>query len=130
MAMSPSGQRIDGVAVAKARLAIIDRSTGKALTQAAFARRLGIHVVTMSNIENSKANVSLELLEKIAKETRKRREDFQLADSEDSEEAALPMGDHRQMLAALYDALGIALKNATPAASPAKATAGATSTGG
>lgn len=113
--MSPSGQRINGVAVARARLAITDRQTGKPLTQAAFARRIGIHVVTMSNIENGKANVSLELLEKIAKETRKRREDFQLADSDDDAEAAEPMAA-RSLLEVLYAEIGVALKKTEPVA--------------
>lgn len=126
--MSPSGQRIDGVAVAKARLAITDRRTGKPLSQADFARRIGIHPVTMSNIENGKANVSLELLEKIAKETRKRREDFQLADDADSEEAAEPMG--RSLLETLYAEIGEALKKTEPTASLAKATVGSIHHGG
>jgi transcriptional regulator with XRE-family HTH domain len=127
--MSPTGQRINGVEVAKARLAITDKKTGKPLTQAAFAKRLGIHFVTMSNIENGKANVSLEMLERIAKETRRHRDDFLLADDEDDLEAA-QLPDHRQMLELLHGAIGIALQMTKPTASLAKATVGSEHHGG
>lgn len=98
--MAPVGHRVDGLKVAKARQAL--GKNGNRVSQVEFARRIGVHPVTMNRIENGKANVSLELLEKIAAETKKRREHFL---AEDDEEESQPMGDHHEMLAALAVAL-------------------------
>lgn len=81
------GLAVNGLRIAKARMALPGR-----VTQAEFARRLGIHWVTQSNIENGKAKVSLELLERIASETGMPRDHFTRNGDEDDEEAD-PMAD-------------------------------------
>jgi len=58
--------------VAQARAALTDER-GKPMSQAEFARVLGIHGVTLNRIENGKANVSLDLLERIAEKTGRSR---------------------------------------------------------
>jgi transcriptional regulator with XRE-family HTH domain len=83
--MAPTGHRVDGLRIARARQSLTDGRTEKPLSQAAFAKRLGIHPVTMSNIENGKANVSLDLLERIADETGTTRDDL-LASGDDGDE--------------------------------------------
>lgn len=61
-----SGYRVDPVRAAQARL---DKkgTDGRPLKQAAAAKLLGIHPVTLNRIENGKARVSLELLERMVK---------------------------------------------------------------
>lgn len=81
-AMAPKGMAANGLRIAQARLALPGPPS-----QAEFARTVGIHWVTQSNIENNKAKVSLELLERIAEATGTTREHL-LGDDED-EEAAL-----------------------------------------
>lgn len=78
----PKGIKPNGLRIAKARLALPGPPS-----QAEFATRVGIHWVTQSNIENGKANVSLELLERIAGETSTTREHL-LGTDDDAEEAA------------------------------------------
>lgn len=94
------GHRVDGLKVAQARL----RLKGSP-NQREFAERLGIHWVTMSRIENGKANVSLDLLERIAAETGHKRDHF-LAVEDDEEESRVPA---LSMLEELYGQLSIAL---------------------
>lgn len=77
------GQAVNGLRIAQARLALPG-----APNQREFAERIGIHWVTQSNIENGKAKVSLELLEKIAKETGRTRDWLQGEDEAEDEEAA------------------------------------------
>lgn len=78
------GQQVDGLRIARLRVEKLN-----SITQADFANRVGVHWVTMSNIENGKARVSLETLERIAGELGVRREEL-LADDEDEEAAAMP----------------------------------------
>lgn len=78
------GYRANGLRIAQARLSLPGRPN-----QREFADRLGIHWVTQSNIENGKANVSLELLERISRETGRTRE-YLLGTDDEDEEAALP----------------------------------------
>ena len=59
------GYSIDHLRAGQARAALRDQ--GKPLAQAAAARKLGVHPVTLNKIENGKANVSLELLERMAR---------------------------------------------------------------
>lgn len=66
------GYELDGVRVAQARLALDER--GKPMTQTRFAELVGIHNGTMNRIENGKARVSLETLEKIVTLTGRSRE--------------------------------------------------------
>ena len=80
----PKGIKANGLRIAQARLSLPDRPS-----QAEFARRVGIHWVTQSNIENNKANVSLELLERIAEHTGTTREHL-LGSDEDEEAAKVP----------------------------------------
>lgn len=96
--MAPRGHTVNGLRVAQARLALPGSPS-----QAEFARRVGIHWVTQSNIENGKAKVSLELLERIAAETSETRDHFLGVDDEDEEAAQMPT--HHEMLAALAVAL-------------------------
>lgn len=101
--MAPRGRQVNGLRVAQARLALPDRPS-----QAEFARRLGIHPVTQSNIENNKAKVSLELLEATARETGTSREYLLGADAEDEEESQVfdPLDELRRFkrLLAMVDA--------------------------
>lgn len=83
--LMPKGMRPNGLRIAQARLALPDKPS-----QAEFAKRIGIHWVTQSNIENGKANISLELLERIAEVTGEKREHFLTGASDDDAEAALP----------------------------------------
>lgn len=80
MRVMPKGMKVNGLRVAQARLALEDRPS-----QADFAKRVGIHWVTQSNIENNKANVSLELLERIAAEARVTREHLLATDLDEEE---------------------------------------------
>lgn len=80
--MAPRGMKVNGVRIARARL----RMPGSP-NQAEFAKSLGIHWVTQSNIENGKAKVSLELLERIAAATGTSRE-YLIGSDEDDAEAA------------------------------------------
>lgn len=60
------GYRVDGVRAAQARMALTG-GDGRSLGQAAAARELlGINPVTLNRVENGKANVSLDLLERMA----------------------------------------------------------------
>lgn len=63
------------------------RRTEMGLTQAELASRVGIHWVTQSNIENGKALVSLELVERFADEIEVSRE--QLLGEPDAEAASM-----------------------------------------
>lgn len=111
--MGVTGHRVDGLKIAKAREAL-GRGKKVRMTQAKFAERVGIHLVTMNRIENGKANVSLDLLEKIAAETGHPREHF-LADGDDDEAEAAPMALTRDEYA-LYGELTariVALKSLT-----------------
>lgn len=108
--MARKGHAVDGLKVAQARLALPGQPS-----QAEFARRLGIHWVTQSNIENGKAKVSLELLERISEETGQRRDSFLLPEEE---EASQPLRRDRD--ADLFDALAdvvaerLAARNGVP----------------
>lgn len=103
--MSVAGREVNGLRIAKARLALLN--AGRPMTQAALAQRLGIHWVTMSNIENGKARVSLELLERIAEETGKSRDYFLGDDDEEAEPVAV--SPNNDVLEQLYLQLGAAL---------------------
>lgn len=88
--MARTGHEFNGALLGRIR-------TERGLTQAQMATRLGIHWVTQSRIENGKVKVSLELLERIAEETGRDRNDF-LAEpvaaapsSDDDEEEASDM---------------------------------------
>lgn len=59
------GYLVDHVRVAQARQALRG-ANGKPLTQRLAAERLDVHPVTLNRIENGKARVSLELLERMA----------------------------------------------------------------
>jgi transcriptional regulator with XRE-family HTH domain len=65
------GYEVNGLRIAQLRTERL-----KQISQADFARRCGLHWVTMSNIENGKARVSLETLETIAGELGVRRDDL------------------------------------------------------
>jgi len=80
--MGRFGHRVDGLKVARARESL--GANGHRVTQAEFARRLGVHVITLNRIENNKARVSLDLLERIADQTGKQRGHF-LSDDDDEE---------------------------------------------
>lgn len=73
------GLKVNGMRIAQARMSLPGPPS-----QAAFAAELGIHWVTQNRIENGKANVSLELLERIAEATSTTREHL-LGDDEDEE---------------------------------------------
>ena len=60
------GLSIDHVRAGQARAALRD-DRGRPLSQAAAARKLDVHPVTLNKIENGKANVSLELLERMSR---------------------------------------------------------------
>lgn len=101
--MAPKGKTVNGLRIAQARLSLPDKPS-----QAEFAKRLDIHWVTQSNIENGKAKVSLELLEKIASETGVSREHLLALDADEDEESRA-MPDHREVMEALHYSLGVAL---------------------
>lgn len=63
--MSRQSYEIDGLRVATARQAITGQN-GKPMTQAELAARADVHRVTITKIENGDANVSLDLLERLA----------------------------------------------------------------
>jgi transcriptional regulator with XRE-family HTH domain len=86
--MGRFGHRVDGLKVARARESL--GGNGLRVTQAEFARRLGVHVITLNRIENNKARVSLDLLERIADQTGKQRDHFL---SDDDDEESDPMVD-------------------------------------
>jgi len=114
----PKGIKANGLRIAQARLALPDRPS-----QAEFARRVGIHWVTQSNIENNKANVSLELLERIAETTGKSRDHF-LGEDDDEEAASMPplTFDRDSLLDVLIEALQAARERG-PVAVPAELSA-------
>jgi transcriptional regulator with XRE-family HTH domain len=64
---------IDGTRFGQARQILKDED-GKPLTQSATADKLGVHAVTLNRIENGKARVSLDLLERMSELTGKSRE--------------------------------------------------------
>lgn len=108
--MAPTGHRVDGLKIARARLAMTDRRTGQSIKQAEFARRLGIHPVTMSNIENGKANVSLDLLERIATETGEKRDHFLDTGDTDEEESEAMRALVRSFLRVMQQELKVAAR--------------------
>lgn len=108
--MAPRGQKINGALVGQLRTQTLK------ITQAEMASRLGIHWVTQSNIENGKALVSLELVERIAEVTGASRSEL-LGEPEDAEAALLsrPGISGASLLETLYAAIGDALgKTASP----------------
>lgn len=82
--MAPRGQQVNGALIGKLRTQKLS------LTQAQMAERLGIHWVTQSNIENGKALVSLELLERLAKELSVPRNELLLAAEVQETSATFP----------------------------------------
>ncbi|HXH35233.1 MAG TPA: helix-turn-helix transcriptional regulator [Plantibacter sp.] len=65
--------QVDGMRIGQARQAVLTED-GKPLKQVEAAERLGVHPVTLNRIENGKAKVSLELLERLALLTGRSRE--------------------------------------------------------
>lgn len=59
------GYAIDGDRAGKARCALRDRDGKQRFSQAAAARALSIHPVTLNRIENGKARASLEVIERM-----------------------------------------------------------------
>ena len=96
------GLRANGLRIAKARQGLPGSPN-----QREFADRLGIHWVTQSNIENGKAKVSLELLERISRETGRTR-DYLLGSDDEDEEPSLSFLAHDDVL----DALDFAIRAA------------------
>jgi transcriptional regulator with XRE-family HTH domain len=64
---------VDGARVGQARQALRN-DQGKPMKQVEAAEALGIHAVTLNRIENGKAPVSLELLERLVELTGRSRE--------------------------------------------------------
>ncbi len=64
--------QVDGARVGQARQAVV--KDGRPLKQVEAAELLGLHPVTLNRIENGKARVSLETLERIAALTGRTRE--------------------------------------------------------
>lgn len=96
--MAPRGQKINGALVGQLRTQTLK------ITQAEMASRLGIHWVTQSNIENGKALVSLELVERIADVTGASRSDL-LGEPDDGEAALYEDADFSRDDYALFGAL-------------------------
>lgn len=70
--------QLDPVRVAQARQAIPGANSTaerfRAMTQTELAEKLGVHRITLTQIENGKANASLDLLERLVQATGKSRE--------------------------------------------------------
>lgn len=73
------GVQVDGVRIAQARQAL-PRDTKRPISQAKFAEMVGLHWVTVSNLERGKARASLNTLTKISNITGLPLEHFLVTD--------------------------------------------------
>lgn len=87
--MISSVSRIDGLKVAKARMAL-PMENGRHVSQQKLADRAGIHVVTISNIERGAVtNTTLETLGKLARVLGVRITDLLASEDEEEEDPAM-----------------------------------------